>query len=486
MIRLVKLITEKRSHADKNVKKSVLDQLEKYKDDPSYFVSFTNIEKIGINPVNKFSTPTGVYSYNLKDLWNDWVDGDDFFGKDRPYVNLIKLDTDKVLDMDSYKLNKKDLTFLKKKYDEHKKNDLSFSDWIKKIKSNNSKDTLYKVKTDGGLMWKATEELSKLIKNDDKNNTTAWNGLIRDMGYETVVDKKSTIHLLQSSQAVFLTPKAYDVVDRYENKTYDRKTDNKDKKKIDDYWGTDKQPFHRPGVNPTVDLVVKYNDGKNKKILLIKRGENSKAEAGKWALPGGFHDSNEPIGKPWKPGRETAEQAAIRELTEETGLYIANVKDLASRMKKVGVYEGGGRDPRDNKEAWSKSTTFTIELTPEDGVKFDSVSGKDDAQDAKWFDEDKLPELAFDHKKIINKALKIKTSPEPKKSSDKETKKDIFGNDVKDAKKIDIKDIPKKDLEKKIKNPDTDKMIKVQSALNYDDSKKVYQAALNMLKKNKK
>ena len=255
----------------------------------------------------------------------------------------------------------------------------------------------------------------------------------------------------------------------------------------DNYWGTDKQPFYRPGANPTVDLVVKYNDGKNTKILLIKRGENSKAEAGKWALPGGFHDSNEPIGKPWKPGRETAEQAAIRELTEETGLYIANVKDLALRLKKVGVYEGGNRDPRDNKESWSKSTTFTIELTPEDGVKLDSVSGKDDAQDAKWFDEDKLPELAFDHKKIINKALKIKTKPDSEKSTDK---KDVFGRSIKDkdksdTKSIDVNKLPKKDLEKKIKNPDTDKMIKVKSALKYDDTKKVYKAALNMLKKNK-
>lgn len=481
MIKLIQLLTEKRSHADKNVKQSVLDQLEKYKDDPSYFVSFTNIEKIGVNPINKFSTPTGVYSYNLKDLWNDWVNGDDFFGKDRPYVNLIKLDTDKVLDIQSYKLNKKDLNFLKKKYDENKKSNLSFSDFIKKIKEDNSNDVLYKIKTDGSLLWKVTEEISKLIKNDDKNNTAIWNGLLRDMGYESVVDKKSTIHLLQSSQAVFLTPKSYKLVDRLQNKTYDKKSNNK--KSADKYWGTDKQPFHRPGANPTVDLVVKYNDGKSTKVLLIKRGSNAKAEANKWALPGGFHDSNEPIGKHWKPGRETAEQAAIRELTEETGLYIANVKDLSSRLKKVGVFEGNNRDPRDNKEAWSKSTTFTIELTPDDGVKIDSVSGKDDAQDAKWFDEDNLPELAFDHKKIITKALKIKTNTNSKKDKDNKADSDIFGNKLNGDNKIDINSLPKKDLEKKIKNPDTNKMIKIKSALKYDDSKKVYQAALNMLKK---
>jgi hypothetical protein len=64
---------------------SVLDQLEPYSKDPSYFVSFTAIEKIGINPSNAFSTPIGVYAYNLQKLWPDWTHGDDFFGKDRPF-----------------------------------------------------------------------------------------------------------------------------------------------------------------------------------------------------------------------------------------------------------------------------------------------------------------------------------------------------------------------------------------------------------------
>jgi hypothetical protein len=43
-------------------------------------------------------------------------------------------------------------------------------------------------------------------------------------------------------------------------------------------------------------------------------------------------------------------------------------------------------------------------LTPKDGVNINSVSGRDDAQDARWFDIKKLPSLAFDHKKIISTA----------------------------------------------------------------------------------
>ena len=131
MIKLLNLILEKRSHPELNVKKSVLDKLEPYANDPNYFVSFTNIEKIGINPVNKFSTPIGVYSYNLKDLWNDWIAGDDFFGKDRPYVNLIKLNSDRVLNVGKYKMNKKDIEFLKNKYEQYNKSDVSFDEFIK-------------------------------------------------------------------------------------------------------------------------------------------------------------------------------------------------------------------------------------------------------------------------------------------------------------------------------------------------------------------
>jgi 8-oxo-dGTP diphosphatase len=398
---MIKLIDILKELFEEKSKKDILDILEPYSQDPSYFVSFTNIEKIGINPVNKFSTPIGVYCYNLKDLWTDWIEGDDFFGKDRPYVNLLKLNTDKVLYIKDYNLNKKDMSFLEKIYQKHSTPDIPFDKFITQLKSLHNNDSLYQTNTDGGLIWKLTEEIAKIIKGDDsKSFTVVWNKLFRSMGYDVIIDKQSTVHLLQSSQAIFLTPSTYKVIERYHNKLSDSNI-----KTLDKYWGTDKQPYYRPGPNPTVDLVVKYNEGNTIKILLIKRSPTSKAEPGKWALPGGFHDTNEPIGKSWKPGRESARQAAIRELTEETGLYLANIKDLQSRIKFVGSYEGGNRDPRDNDEAWSKSNAFSIELNPQDNININDVSGRDDAVDAKWFNINSLPALAFDHSKIIQNTL---------------------------------------------------------------------------------
>jgi ADP-ribose pyrophosphatase YjhB (NUDIX family) len=89
-------------------------------------------------------------------------------------------------------------------------------------------------------------------------------------------------------------------------------------------------------------------------------------------------------------------------------LYLANIKNVGSRLKEVGVYQGNQRDPRDNKEAWSRSHAFTLTLTDDDGVNVNKIKGSDDASDAQWFDINNLPSpLAFDHAKIIKDALSI-------------------------------------------------------------------------------
>jgi ADP-ribose pyrophosphatase YjhB (NUDIX family) len=174
------------------------------------------------------------------------------------------------------------------------------------------------------------------------------------------------------------------------------------KKKLGDkYWGNkETQPYYRPGPNPTVDNVITRDGPDGKEVLLIKRKDGT-VEGGKWALPGGFHDTNAKKGEPWKPGHETAQQAALRELAEETGL---DAKALADHMKEVGEYEGGGRDPRDNDEAWSKSNAFSLHLPPE--LAQQAVAGQDDASDAKWVPVSQLKpsEMAFDHGKIFQDA----------------------------------------------------------------------------------
>ncbi len=161
--------------------------------------------------------------------------------------------------------------------------------------------------------------------------------------------------------------------------------------------------FYYKGVNPTVDLIVIRGD----KVLLIQRDSKAEAEPGKWALPGGFHDTNAKEGEEWKDDKETSLEAAKREVKEETGLDVDSISGLNFEM--VGVFEGGGRDPRDKEDAWTRSTVYMVHIPEDEG---DDVKGMDDAQRAEWVPLSLVlsRKLAFDHHKIIEKALTMNES----------------------------------------------------------------------------
>jgi len=134
--------------------------------------------------------------------------------------------------------------------------------------------------------------------------------------------------------------------------------------------------YPRPMV--TVDAVVFRKNGSGTEVLLIKRGRYP--YEGMWALPGGFVDME-----------ETLEDAIVRELEEETGLKGVELIQLHA-------YSEIHRDPRGR----NISITF---YGVADSINT-SVTGGDDAADARWFPVDILPALAFDHEKVIDLALK--------------------------------------------------------------------------------
>ena len=161
-----------------------------------------------------------------------------------------------------------------------------------------------------------------------------------------------------------------------------------------------KNPFYFKGENPTVDLVVFRDTKESREILLIRRAKNAATEQGKWAIPGGFHDTDAKKGGEWRAGKETTLAAALRELKEETGLDVNKYK---KSIVYVGTYKGKNRDPRDNDESWTSSSVFTILLKKEDNQK---IKGLDDADKAAWVKLKDLKKLtlAFDHKEIIKDA----------------------------------------------------------------------------------
>ena len=133
--------------------------------------------------------------------------------------------------------------------------------------------------------------------------------------------------------------------------------------------------YPRPSV--TVDVVVfGYDGGRDLKLLLIQRG--GEPFKGQWALPGGFVDMDEDL-----------ESSALRELEEETG-----VRDLF--VEQLYTFGAPGRDPRGR--VISVAYFALVNLTDHPAV------AASDAEQAEWYKLDELPELAFDHARIIDMA----------------------------------------------------------------------------------
>jgi 8-oxo-dGTP diphosphatase len=129
--------------------------------------------------------------------------------------------------------------------------------------------------------------------------------------------------------------------------------------------------YPRPAL--TVDAVVLRNAVSVPEILLIRR--KHPPFGGNWALPGGFVNEEEDL-----------LDAAIRELSEETGIHIPI-------MSQFRTYGNPKRDPRHR--------TVTVVYIAWLDTNYLPVAG-DDAAEAKWFALDQLPEMAFDHAGIIS------------------------------------------------------------------------------------
>lgn len=143
--------------------------------------------------------------------------------------------------------------------------------------------------------------------------------------------------------------------------------------------------YARPSL--ATDIVVMHTEQHRRgltKVLLIERG--IEPFKGMWALPGGFVNAD-----------ETAEQAAVRELREETGINVP-----VPRLFLSGVYSKPGRDPR----GWTVAAAYLLRLGDAEGRAGDIEAG-DDAASAQWFYFADLPDLAFDHADIIADARAV-------------------------------------------------------------------------------
>ncbi len=137
-----------------------------------------------------------------------------------------------------------------------------------------------------------------------------------------------------------------------------------------------KEEYEKPSV--TVDIVIFTMRDHDLKVLLVKR--NLDPFKGRWAIPGGFVRIHESL-----------EEAAKRELEEETGVKNVYLEQLYS-------FGDPKRDPRGR-----VITVAYMALVNSDKI---NLRASNDVSDAQWFSVSKLPTLAFDHKDILTYALK--------------------------------------------------------------------------------
>lgn len=129
----------------------------------------------------------------------------------------------------------------------------------------------------------------------------------------------------------------------------------------------------------TVDAVACSHN----RVLLVRRA--CKPFVGYWALPGGHLDAN-----------ETAAEAALRELQEETGL-------TGSSPRLIGIFDDPNRHPR---QSVAIAYAVTVPYVPDGDPQTTAQPGE--VQEIMWASLTTLDDLhiAFDHRRIIDACLR--------------------------------------------------------------------------------
>jgi hypothetical protein len=203
-MKIIDLLEYRRNNTPKY---AAIDIIRKYKDLDNVYISFTTIDKLGINPQTPYNTPIGIYSYPLKTSW-------EYYGMDRYGVTALPFAADgtyiwifeaNVPDIGKMKKTEFDIAMKKIKALGMKPSDIN--DAILAANSIWGWDACY-----GAKLWNVTSMFAN-------GNNKKWTKTFLDLGYNGFVDGKVTdiIHENEPVQAVFFTIKAIKILEKIHN-----------------------------------------------------------------------------------------------------------------------------------------------------------------------------------------------------------------------------------------------------------------------------
>lgn len=257
-------INSARKNPELNPKISMVEQLRPYSKNSRAFITFTNINKVGINPSSTFNTPLGIYAYPLRAFWSNIEEDTIPFGSDRPYVSLLLVNKNAKILNNNYSWNDYDQDLLKL-YDfcekrglvKSKQNFISLRDFSYEK---------YPFRVEGKpvfYLWSFARYIALLLSHEEEGikNVTKWSFILNKiLGYAGAIDFRGWgfIHPNEPKQAVFFSIKAFSDTKTFLNKRYEERRNGITNKNFKYTKFTD---------NILAEEVLKINPSLNKKTF---------------------------------------------------------------------------------------------------------------------------------------------------------------------------------------------------------------------------
>lgn len=200
------------------------------KDKPkNYFISFTTVDKLGINPGSTYSTPNGIYAYPLdyviKSIRKNIKDGASIseirmhkvvpFAGNAHYINIFRC-TGKVIDLADENQCESMYKFLSNMFQNNFDGTSDVDHDLIQLPSS------YKAKTPGEKFWSLSLYLAngrRDIPDSNPKVAITWNGILRKIGVAGIIDSKGKgiIHKNEKTQAYFTNLSELQIIARLPN-----------------------------------------------------------------------------------------------------------------------------------------------------------------------------------------------------------------------------------------------------------------------------